>query len=833
MANVTVTVTERAGVGGAQVVTLPLPLPRDLPGYSDSEVRVRDLRGQLMPSSARIVSSWGDGKPRWALVRVLMTLAAHERRVVTIFLGQSGPIPTVTPPEPIIATATAPPLLSAINSGLVGLAGEVKRGSSVYSLAVDTTTVVENSTLARVLRLGGSFKTDAGEVWVGGDGNDKTRPSPPRGQPLRWTLWAEAQAGMPGLRVRFRLENWGGASFHNTMWPANDTFFEALRLVLTLTKPVGKPFWVQQRHNVVAPADESKNFYYVQDGQNVAGRHSGEFACGAGTLAVRRFWQEWPKAVSLARSTATIELWPAAGQHLFVGVWSKCNDFALAPNPEATRRLLTPAAAVPAVSAMAEVWKPLGPAEVTDPDPEVREALQRHRRWVMMLVDPAASDDGITVEKIREARGSRRGGINQGIWDHYGWQDFGDIMHGGDPGDPSNLIYDYPWIAWLHHVRTNDPRLRTLAEEFTDHSKDLDQWKVFNPDGSIIDTSQVNTACGLWNWEAGGHTRGAHFGYLASTTGFGGSHTWTSGYLWGFWLTGDETYREAVLIGARGLKEQHENGFMGYKKFNWGGGFKVDDCTRCFGWSALVMNNAYRLTGDPTWLDYALKMVRNIIFMEERPWGRGGSGGKGYIPLTGPYIAPYDKNLVVATFAMYHLEPVCEVHGEAHMAGRDVRDVEDFLLRSVSWLREVKFRGGITDPSKGRIPWQISYRTDPMDPQRLNAKNPDFVNNGGELGYNPMMAGTAAYVATHILRPRGDTAKADEYLRWAKELMRDDMLYSFTQPGVVVNRSTFLNPKTRGKIGWTMNGWPAVSPKLVGWRGRAAMGLFEALSRGR
>jgi hypothetical protein len=273
---------------------------------------------------------------------------------------------------------------------------------------------------------------------------------------------------------------------------------------------------------------------------------------------------------------------------------------------------------------------------------------------------------------------------------------------------------------------------------------------------------------------------------------------------------------------------------MGYKTHNWGpAGYKVNDCTRCFGWTALVMCNAYRLTGDSEWLDYALKMTRNIIFMEQLPWGHGGSGGKGYIPLTGPYTAAHDRNLVLATFAMYHLEPICEVHGEAQLAGRPIPDVEDFLLRSVNWLKTVKFRGGVTDRQKGRIPWQISYRTDPMDPQRLKADALGFVNNGGELGYNLMMAGTAAYVSTHILRPRGETAKADEYLRWAKELFRDDMLYSFPQPGVVLNRSTFINPSIRGKIGWTMNGWPAVSPKLVGWRGRAAMALFESIASGR
>ncbi len=839
MNEVSVVVAERAGVGGAQNATLPVPVPHHAAAVTDSGVRVRDASGDLLPSTARVVSVWGDGKPRWVLVRALISLTAHERRRVTVLLGQTTPIPAAPPPEPIIATATGFPLLRATNSGLVNLAAGVKRGSEEYGLAVDTLSVVENSSLARVLRLGGIFKTARGSIWVGGDGNDATLPSPPRNQPLRWTLWAEALGGMRAIRVRFRLENWGGASYWRTVWPANDTYFDGLRLILTLTQPVVKALWVQQRHEVVAPADESKNFYYLQDGRKIVGRHSGEFALGNGTLAVRRFWQEWPKAVSLAGSTATVELWPVGtAQSLFVGVWSKCHDFVLASTPEVARRLLTPPAAVPDVAVMADVWRPLGAAGLTDPDPEVKEALQRHTRWVMMLVDPTASEDGVTVENIREVRGSRRGGLQQGIGDHYGWQDFGDIRHEGDPGDPSNLIYDYPWIAWLNHVRTGDVRLRTLAEEFTDHSKDLDQWKVFNPDGSVINPNQVSTPCGLWNWEVGGRgtqTRGAHFGYLAATTGFGGSHTWTSGYLWGYWLTGDETYREAVLVSAHGLKEQDDNGWMGYNSFDWGppGYKKYNDCTRCFGWTALVMCNAYRLTGDQAWLDYALKLARNLVFIEQLPWGEGGSGGKGYIPLTSVYTAPYEKNLVIATFAMYHLEPLCEVHGEAKLAGYLVTDIEDFLLRSVDWLKTVKFRGGITDRAKGRIPWQISYRTDPMDPQRLDTRAPGFVNNGGDLGYNLMMAGTAAYTAIHILLPRGETAKADEYLRWAKELFRDDMLYSFPQPGVVLNRSTFIRPATRGKIGWTMNGWPAVSPKLVGWRGRSGMGFFEALARGR
>jgi hypothetical protein len=824
MADLRVAVSERSGTRGLQVVTLPVPVPRRVASeYTDAGVRVRDADGTLLPSSGRVVSSWGDGKPRWALVRVLMSLGPKERRTVNVLLGQSIPIPVVPGPEPIIGSATTPSVLSATNSGLVGLVGEVKRGDEEYGLAVDTTVVVENSPLARVLRLGGTFRTSAGRLWVGGDANDTARPTPPRKQPLRWTLWAEALAGMPGMagiRVRFRLENWGGASFHQSYSAANDSTFDGLRLVLSLTRPVTKPLWVQQRHEVISPLDESKNFYYLEDGRRVVGRHSGEVAVGPGTLAVHRFWQEWPKAISLSGSTAAIEFWPAGARTLFLGVWSKCHDFALAPTAEAARRLLAPAAAVPDIAAMAQVWRPLGPVEVKDRDPEMSEALQRHTRWVTMLVDSGATADGHTMEAIREHRGPW--GVRQGVGSHYGWQDFGDIRHGGNPGDPSNLIYDWPWIAWLHHVRTGDPRLRTLAEEFTDHSKDLDLWKVFNPDGSVINPN--STPCGLWNWETAGETRGAHFGPLSAGLGANGSHVWNSGYLWGYWLTGDETYREAVLAGARGLQNQYDFGYKGYKNFNWSpAGYKVNDCTRCFGWSALCFANAYRLTGDPSWLDYALKLVRNLIFMERLPLGHGGSGGQGYIPLTSTYAAPADRDKVVVTFAMYHLEPVCEIHAEAVWAGRDVIDVEEFLLRSVHWLKTTLFQGGVTDRAKGRVPWQITYRTDPTNPA---------ANTGGELGYNGMMAGTAAYVATHILRPRGETAKADEYVRWAKELLRDDMLYSFPPPGLKISRETFINPATRGRIGWSMNGWPAVSPKLIGWRGRSAMGLFEALAAG-
>lgn len=848
MSELRVVVTERAGAGGVQIATLPVPVPQRAASlYADAGVQVRDANGALLPCSARVVSSWGDGKPRWALVRALLSLGPKERRPVTVLLGQTGVIPSVPGPEPIIGTDSMPPILSATNSGLVSLAGEVKRGDEQYSLAVDRTgVVVENSPLARILRLAGTFRTADGKVWVGGDGRNLGGATPSRNQALRWTLWAEALAGMPGIRVRFRLENWGGSSFYGSRTPANDTYFDGLRLILTLTKPVAKPFWVQQRHEVVAPADESKNFYYVEDGRRIVGRHTGEFPVGMGTLAIRRFWQEWPKAVSLAGSTATIELWPAGTRTRFVGVWSKCNDFVLAPTQEAARRLLTPPAAVPDVAVMAAVWRPLGPAGLKDRDPEMNEALQRHTRWAMMLVDPAASEDGHTVEAIREHRGPWR--IRQGVSNHYGWQDFGDIWHGGNPGTASNLIYDWPWIAWLHHVRTGDPRLRTLAEEFTDHSKDLDQWKVASPDGSPLrDTA---TPQGLWNWETHGYTHGAHFSYLAGTLGSGGSHTWNSGYLWGYWLTGDETYREAVLVGASGLRAFYETGYKGYlvkgdHLFGPGGSratpaeaphnYKKSDCTRCFGWSALLMANAYRLTGDGAWLDYALRLVRNIMFMEQLPWGQGGSEGKGYIPSTGVYTAPSDRDLVASTFAVYHLEPSCEVHAEAQMAGRDVRDVEEFLLRSVHWLKTVCFRGGVTDRSKGRIPWQISYRTDPMDPERLSPPSSSdprgmYVNNGGDLGYNCMMAGTAAYVATHILRPRGEAARADEYLRWAKELLRDDMLYSF--PRMPLNRSTFIPQSYRGMIGWSMNGWPAISPKVIGWRGRAAMGLFEALAGG-
>ncbi len=203
------------------------------------------------------------------------------------------------------------------------------------------------------------------------------------------------------------------------------------------------------------------------------------------TVAVKQFWQNYPKSLEVGRGMLSVGLWPqdggepevghyGRGRYFFSGGWHKTHELFFSfssargrhtDSRASTDGLLSPlfAEVPPAWHAETRAWGLLAPSGFRSVSGEMQEALDRYERYQRILVDPRASSDGIDLEAIREMRGYRK-------WfscEWYGWEDFGDLMHGGNPCHPSSLIYDWPYIMWLHYARSGDPRFRRVAEEMT------------------------------------------------------------------------------------------------------------------------------------------------------------------------------------------------------------------------------------------------------------------------------------------------------------------------------------------------------------------------------
>ena len=586
------------------------------------------------------------------------------------------------------------------------------------------------------------------------------------------------------------------------------------------------PFVLRQTHTLVSDTDERQNFRYqlvLNDAVQATGdRFAGWLGLTAGasgglTVAVHRFWQNYPKSLEVQTGgRLALGLWPAdggppevgpygQGRYFFAGTWHKTYDalfFYHQGDPRAagaevaTAALLAPLVALPppAYLAATQAWSPVVPSGATSPVPELQEAFTRYEQYQRILIDPAASADGRTLAQMREQRGAGA----QARTDWYGWEDFGDLMHGGNPGHPSNLIYDWPYILWLHYLRSGDPRFRQAAEELTDHSRDLDQHHNEDAAGNGL---ARNAHDGIWAWETG-RSRGHHMNF--NVAGNILSHTWNGGYALGYLLTGDATYLEAASRSAAAARRYWEAKHIATESV-------FQDQTRSPGWSILLLTNLYKIDGDRAHLDLALQIfTHSLLYTECLPPPQGSRCG-GFIPLTNVYTKGLDREKVIGTFATYHLEPLAEFHWEASHAGLPTAPVEQFLVRALDWLKDYAYVGGVHNGSLYSA-LTISYRTDPS--------NPD-ANAGGSIGYNTMVAGAAGYAA--LLLADRDPIKSQAYLTFARQLFRDQMFYREVRPAT---RTQFFPPRTRSKIWWSS--WPATAPKELGWIGRG--GQFYLLA---
>jgi len=709
-------------------------------------------------------------------------------------------------------------------------------------------TIEEAGPLRTVVRMRGTFQAPDGKPWMGGDARPVAKDGRPgsEGRPLEFDARISFYADKSYVKLTITLENNGNSL--STYHPVNDTFFDGLYLDVPwqmgavrrvafpehdeTTAPGGR--WVlSQTHAVRDPMDESKNFdrqlarngKIVKSGQRSDGWASlcDDTRCGG--VGVRAFWQNYPKSLESSETGAAIGLWPLGvtsgevgeygrGGYFFSGGWHKTHEVFLAFWPQGGRNplaegglLTTPLLllAPPSWYADTRAWGLIAPAGFRSLDAASREAVERYERFRAVLVDPEVSSDGVTLERLRETRGlaaPQAPGFHFNL-DLYGLETFGEIPWGGNRvGTYSALHYDWSYIMWLHLIRSGDFRYLPLALEMTDHSADLDQ--IHNKP-----TQNPNVLDGVWWWEQLRDGKGHH----RSTQGAGLiiSHTWNGGYALGYLLTGNPRYREAAEAGAKaGRRYWFENRKVSQAPVAF-------DQTRSQGWTILMLVNLYRIDGDVEHLRDALTIFANSLLHTEQLDTVPGSGGKGYITI-GQYKDKSYIGKAVITFLTYPLEPLSELHYEASSAGLDGRALEAYLIRSLDWLKNFAYVGGVTDQAGQYSPLTLSYSTDPNDRSK---------NTGGAYQHNIHVAGGFAY--GYMMLKDKDSQKAKEYLDFARRLFRDLMFYRETGN---LSRDKFVDPDKRGPI---RLGWPGTFTKELGWISRSGQLYLHAeylLSKG-
>lgn len=557
-----------------------IPFPQ---GVLASEQDVRVVRdGQPIPAQIRTTARWPDGSVKWLLLRLAASAPAEADATYGLEYGQG-----------IGRPATGPDL-----AGEKGGSIELRTTAGTYRLTPSGTLVMPDGRVcATQARLAGDAVLEPaapGTVRIEENGPVQAVAYAtvdlvaPDGRTIGLELRVTAAAGQPGVRIQHTFTIKGDAKF---------TDLEELAFVVpgfgdTATVPVveGGPLTVNGK--LVQRFDDEIVLGDAPQKARVVGTILGTGA----TVAVRDFWQNYPKAVELTDGTLRLGLCPdfapglydafpfeKEGHHLYFyllnGVYkfrkgmAKTHEILLAPpttDPTFFQRPLL-ATAPPKWYCASRAFYDVAP-----------------RDTVRFKAYEEAVDANIAAyPKEREKQRD------------YGLMNFGD-WYGERGVNWGNIEYDTQHAFLLEYIRSGNEDAFFLGDQTERHNRDIDtvQWAA-NPD-----------AIGAVYIHQMGHVGGYYDHAVPNTLGFaeGGSsvsHAWTEGHFDHYFLTGDPR----SLATGRAIADQFNHKMLA-------GWYDFTTC-RVPGWHLKINAAAYAATGDPSYLNASRIIVERVLEMQD------------------------------------------------------------------------------------------------------------------------------------------------------------------------------------------------------------------------
>ena len=639
-------------------VTVGAPWPR---GWlrDAGEIRLLDSKGVLRPLQARVLDRWSDGSVRWCLLDWLADVDGEttyqietgEPRVPPVAapalrIARAGDrllistgrldleIDRENPASPFTGISTAgSPLLDPAGTDLVArLANGVPARPRWFELALE-----EEGPIRAGLRLSGDLEDDSGKalaaivlrlhLWVSSATvrcELTVRNPRAAGHPGgRWSLGSTGSIYLEELRLRMQLSDPAGSSTAACS-PETDVPAVPLELPALLHQDSsGGPNWRGRNHwNRQRVVPLAFRGYRLRHGETVEeGRRatpivtleSGEAFLG---LAVRHFWQNFPKAIEVEEGAITYGLFPRhhADVHELQGGEQKTHVFHLAlardtvsPTPLEWCRSPLMAGCDPEWYALAEALPYLTPRD--------RDPNSTYRRLVDLAID---GDD--SFENKREAV------------DEYGWRHFGDLW-----ADHEEVFYEGPTPILSHYnnqydavqgfaiqfFRSGDERWFRLLDDLARHVVDID---IYHTDR---DKAAYNHGL-FWHtlhYVDADLSTHRSFPPLRGVAGGGpsGGHLYTTGLMLHHFLTGCPRSREAVLElgryvidaddGSRTRFRFLDRGPTGHVSSSGFDDFHGPGRTPANAVGALL--DAHRLCGARAFLDKAEELIRRCIHPDD------------------------------------------------------------------------------------------------------------------------------------------------------------------------------------------------------------------------
>lgn len=614
---VPLTVTETEGVARDEPVTFGIPLPQGALGRAD-RVRLTDGPAPL-PISTRALLRWPDGTIKWLLVTGRVALAANETRSLRLALGAqvrpleadgAGLVRDAGDLVAVFTGATALNIDRRTGEGAILAPGGIlcnlpvsritATDGTVYLGRVESVTVEEDSPDRAVILVEGHHVNEAGEPYFG--------------FALRYFL----HTGDPGVRVDHILR-------HDIVSPEmkyGDEMksFAALDLVFPAT---GAAQVALEDGGTADLAPGQRLFQHFDDawelGERTGGRAPGLMTMGGLSVAVRDFWQSWPKSLQAEDGALVVGLYPRIepsdryanrpdehihyyhlrdGNYTFRAGLEKRHELLIAPSAQVSpEQMLARANAPLLVTARPEWYTGSG---------AVHEIVGvEGRDFARYDVELLRAVEGFV--DVREAN----------HW--YGLMNFGDWW--GERGNNwGNIEYDMQHSLFTGYFRSGERALFEVGEEAARHNADIDvvhyaAGQQAGPGGPRrVGQAWVHSMC-----HTGGYYPYDYLGMDIYAQGYceNRGHMWNQGNLEYWLLTGDEQVRRSAMQLA-----------------DWVAGANMTDFSygnaRVPGWMGIIAMSTYFATYDEYYLN-AMRLIYDEVKAKADPdaglWVHQLSGG--------------------------------------------------------------------------------------------------------------------------------------------------------------------------------------------------------------
>jgi hypothetical protein len=333
-------------------------------------------------------------------------------------------------------------------------------------------------------------------------------------------------------------------------------------------------------------------------------------------VTVRRFWQEFPKAIDAAQGRLSVRLFPQqfGDLHELQGGEQKTHVVGIGFGSD-------PVGAVPLE------W-------ICDPSTLAATPDWYARCQVVPYLTPAAADPNAAYLRMVNAaiEGPDRFESKREIIDEYGWRNFGDLYADHEQAyyrgkapviSHYNNQYDAIWGFACQFFRNGDHRWWQAMDELAAHVRDID---IYHTTG---DKSAYNGGL-FWHTDhyvdAG---RSTHRAYPRAEGVSGGGpsneQAYATGLMLHYFLTGEEESRQAALTladwvvamddGRRTVFRWLSTGYTGLASATAAPDYHGPG--RGSGHAVAVLLSGFRLSGDRRYLDKAEALIRRCIHPED------------------------------------------------------------------------------------------------------------------------------------------------------------------------------------------------------------------------